>query len=215
MSNTIIGTSQAAIQGYENQAQDIFTRVRQRMQQLVAAAFHLTYQGPDAETVFNPGLIRLAQDSVAQIDGAMSAFAAAVSTVTSNISRSLGAGDITFTYRPPALELPPAPGVNSDDYRIDVAGFDTFLSGELPEAQQAISRYFADNQEAFNAIPRATVDQAGWSGDARDHAQNVVVPAQTENLTALLNQVVSQIRDFMTNAREGTLSADAAGVGGA
>jgi hypothetical protein len=215
MSDNIIGTSQAAISGYETQAQDIFTRVRQRMQQLVTAAFQLTYEGPDAETLFNPGLIRLAQDSVAQIDGAMSSFAAAVSTVTSNISRSLGAGDITFAYRPPALELPTAPGVNGDDFRIDVAGFDHFLSGELTDAQQAISRLFADNQEAFNRIPRATADSAGWSGEARDYAQNVVVPSQTENLTAMLNQVVTQIRDFMTSAKEGTLSADAAGVGGA
>lgn len=215
MSDNIIGTSQAAIQGYEQQALAIFTRVRQRMQHLVTAAFNLTYAGPDAETVFNPGLIRLAQDSVAQIDGAMSSFAVAVSTVTSNIAHSLGAGDITFTYRPPALDLPPAPGVNADDYRIDVAGFDHFLSGELTEAQQAISRSFADNQEAFNGIPRATATSPGWSGEARDYAQNVVVPNQTENLTALLNQVVTQIRDFMTSAKEGTLSADAAGVGGA
>lgn len=214
MSDNIIGTSQAAISGYEEQALAIFARVNQRMQQLVTAAFNLTYEGPDAETVFNPGLIRLAQDSVAGIDGAMTSFANAVATVTSNISRSLGAGDIVFTYRPPALDLPPAPGVAADDFRIDVGGFEAFLNGELTDAQQSISRLFAENAEAFNRIPRATADSPGWSGEARDYAQNTVVPNQTENLTAMLNQVVSQIREFMTGAKDGTLSADAAGVGG-
>jgi hypothetical protein len=215
MSENIIGTSQAAITGYEEQALAIFAQVNQRMQQLVTRAFALTYEGPDAETVFNPGLIRLATDSVAQIDAAMTAFATAVSTVTSNISRSLGAGDIVFAYRPPSLELPPAPGVAADDYRIDVGGFDAFIGGDLPDAQQAVSRLFGENQDAFNSIPRATAESPGWSGEAREYAQNTVVPNQTENLTAMLNQVTSQISEFMTSAKDGTLSADAAGVGGA
>jgi hypothetical protein len=144
----------------------------------------------------------------------MQHFAEAVSTVTSNISRSLGAGDIVFVYRPPALELPPAPGVAADDYRIDIAGFETFLGTDLPDTQSAIASLFADNQAAFDAIPRATADSPGWSGDARDYAQNVVVPAQTENLNALLNQVVAEITEFMTSAKDGTLRADQAGVAG-
>jgi hypothetical protein len=215
MSENIIGTSQAAIDGYEEKALTIFAQVNRRMQQLVTQAFALTYAGPDAETVFNPGLVRLATESVGQIDSAMTGFAAAVSTVTSNISRSLGAGDIVFVYRPPALDLPPAPGVAADDYRIDVAGFEAFISGELNDAHQTIARHFAENQEAFNSIPRATADQPGWSGEARDYAQNTVVPTQTEHLTTLLSQVVTQISEFMTSAKDGTLSADQAGVGGA
>jgi hypothetical protein len=215
MSEHIIGTSQAAIDGYEEQALAIFAQVNQRMQQLVTRAFALTYEGPDAETVFNPGLIRVATESVGQIDAAMTAFANAVSTVTSNISRSLGAGEIVFAYRAPSLELPPPPGVAADDYRIDIGGFESFINGELAEARQAVARFFAENQEAFNAIPRATADSPGWSGEARDYAQNTVVPAQTDNLTMMLNQVMQQITEFMTSAKDGTLSADRAGVGGA
>ncbi len=214
MSEHIIGTSQAAIDGYEQRALEIFGRVNERMRQLVIQAFGLTYAGPDADTVFNPGLIRVATESVGQIDQAMTAFANAVATVTSNISRSLGAGDIVFAYRPPVLELPPPPGVQADDYRIDVGGFEAFISGELVEARTAVGRLIAENQDAFNAIPRATVDAPGWSGDARDYAQNMVVPAQTEQLTAMVDQVMQQITDFMTSAKDGTLSADQAGVGG-
>jgi hypothetical protein len=210
----IIGTSQAAIDTYEAQALAIFGQVSQRMQLLVTSAFALTYEGPDAETTFNPGLLRLATESVTMINDAMRAFAEAVSAVTTNISRSLGAGDIVFVYDPPLLELPPAPGVAADDSRIDVAGFETFLGTDLVDAQTVIAGCFADNQEAFNAIPRATADSAGWSGEARDHAQNVVVPTQTENLNAILNQVVSQVSDFMTSARDGTLQADRAGISG-
>jgi hypothetical protein len=214
MSERIIGASQAAIDGYEERALAIFGRVNQRMQQLVASAFALTYEGPDAETAFNPGLVRLASDSVSQIDAAMTGFANAISRVTSNIARSLGAGEIVFAYRPPALELPAAPGVAADDYRIDVGGFDRFIAGELADARQAISGLFAQNQDAFSAIPRATAHSPGWSGEARDHAQNSVVPTQTESLTSMLNHVVQQITEFMTSAKEGTLSADRAGVGG-
>ncbi len=213
MSSTIIGTSQAAIDSYEAEALAIFTRVSERMQELVVRAFGLTYEGPDAETVFNPGLSRLAVESVAAINEAMSAFAAAVTAVTSNISRSLGAGDVTFVYRPPVLDLPPPPGVAADDYRIDVAAFDTFIGTDLPDAQAAISALFADNQTAFAAIPRATVDTPGWSGEARDHAEHVVVPAQTERMNALLAQVIAQVSEFMTSARNGTLAADQSGVG--
>ena len=210
----IIGTSQAAIDGYEEQALAIFARVRERMQQLVARAFSLTYEGPNAETVFNPGLVRLATDSVGQMDAAMSAFATAVSQVTSNISRSLGAGDIQFVYSPGGLELPAPPGVAADDYRIDVTGFDTFLSADLTEARTAMGQMFADNQAAFDGIPRATAESPGWSGQARDYAQNTVVPNQTENLNSIMNQVVHQITEFMTDAKNGTLAADQAGVGG-
>ena len=214
MSGNIIGTSQAAIDGYEAEAIAIFTRVNERMQQLVTRAFSLTYEGPDAETVFNPGLARLATESVAKIDEAMSAFAAAVTAVTSNISHSLGAGDVRFVYTPPPLDLPPPPGIAADDFRIDTAAFDAFIGTDLVDAQAAIGALFADNQSAFNAIPRATADSPGWSGQSRDHAQNSVVPAQTENLTRLLNQVLQQVTDFMTNAKNGTLAADQAGVGG-
>lgn len=215
MTQHIIGTSQAAIDGYEAQALAIFGRVSNRMQELVTRAFALTYHGPDAETVFNPGLIRLATESVGAIDAAMTAFARAVATATSNISRSLGAGEIVFEYRPSVLTLPPAPGMAADDYRIDVAGFDAFISGELNDARQAIAGCFAENREAFNAIPRATVDSPGWSGESRDHAQNVVVPAQTEELTRALHLVIQEIAEFMTSARDGSLSADQAGAGAA
>lgn len=210
----IIGTSQAAIDTYEAEAITIFTRVSERMQQLVTRAFALTYEGPDAETVFNPGLIRLATESMTSLNEAMAAFAAAVSAVTSNISRSLGAGEVEFVYRPPMLELPPPPGITADDYRIDVAGFDTFLSTDLPDAQTAIAALFADNQAAFAAIPRATVESPGWSGEARDHAEQRVVPAQTEQMNDLLTKVVAQITEFMTDARNGSLAADRSGVGG-
>lgn len=42
----------------------------------------------------------------------------------------------------------------------------------------------------------------------------MVVPSQTEQLTAMVDQVMQQITDFMTSAKDGTLSADQAGVGG-
>lgn len=213
MSENIIGASQAAIDSYETEAIAIFTRINQRMQQLVARAFGLTYEGPDAETVFNPGLSRLATESMTSMNEAMRGFATAVSTVTSNISRSLGAGEVHFVFTPPALELPPPPGVAADDFRIDTAAFDAFLGTELPEAQAAIVGLLADNQQAFNAIPRATADAPGWSGESRDYAQNTVVPAQTEQLTSILQQVVQQVTDFMTSAKNGTLAADRAGVG--
>ena len=214
MSEYIIGTSQAAIDGYEREALAIFTRVNERLQQLVTRAFSLTYEGPDAEGVFNPGLTRLATETVAAIDTAMSGFAAAVTAVTSNIARSLGAGEVRFVYTPPPLELPPPPGIASDDYRIDIAAFDTFIGADLPDTQAAIANLFAENQAAFNAIPRATASAPGWSGEARDHAQNVVVPAQTERLTAVLTQVMAQIGEFLSSAKNGTLSADSAGIGG-
>ena len=214
MSEHIIGTSQSAIDGYEAEALAIFARVNERLQQLVVRAFSLTYEGPDAEAVFNPGLTRLAVETVAAIDEAMSGFAAAVTAVTSNIARSLGAGEVHFVYTAPPLELPPPPGVASDDYRIDIGAFETFIGTDLPDAQSGIASLFADNQTAFNAIPRATATSPGWSGQARDHAQNVVVPNQTDRLTGALTQVVAQITDFMTSAKNGTLAADSAGVGG-
>ena len=213
MSENIIGSSQAAIDGYEAEAIAIFTRVNERMQQVVTRAFSLTYEGPDADTVFNPGLARLATESVTTINDAMSSFAAAVSAVTSNISRSLGAGDVQFVYKPPPLDLPPPPGVASDDYRIDTAAFDTFIDTDLIDAQSAIGQLFAENQAAFNAIPRATASSPGWSGQSRDYAQNTVVPNQTENLTNLLQNVFAQVTEFMTNAKNGTLAADQAGMG--
>jgi len=215
MSEHIIGTSQAAIDGYETEALTIFARVNERLQQLVARAFSLTYEGPDAESVFNPGLTRLAVETVSTIDEAMSEFAAAVTAVTSNIARSLGAGEVHFVYTPRPLELPPPPGVASDDYRIDIGAFETFIGTDLPDAQAAIASLFAENQAAFNAIPRATATSPGWSGQARDHAQNVVVPVQTERLTAVLTQVIAQITDFMVSAKNGTMAADTAGAGGA
>lgn len=214
MSEQIIGTSQAALDGYETEAMAIFARVNERLQQLVTRAFGLTYEGPDAETTFNPGLTRLAIETVAAIDEAMSGFAAAVTAVTSNIAHSLGAGEVHFIYTPPPLELPPPPGVASDDYRIDIGAFETFIGADLPDAQAAITSLFVDNQAAFNTIPRATTTSPGWSGQARDHAQNVVVPAQTEQLTAVLTQVIAQIGDFMTSAKNGTLVADTAGLAG-
>lgn len=213
MSDQIIGTSQAAIDGYEQQALRIFARVHDHVQQMVVRAFSLTYEGPEAESVFNPGLVRLAAESVGQIDSAMVAFAQAVSAVTSNISRSLGAGDILFTYNPPPLDLPAPPGVAADDYRLDVAGFETFIGADLGELESTVSALFAENQAAFEAIARATVQSPGWSGAARDFAQNVVVPTQTENLNGVLRQVVQQIGTFMTSAKNGTLSADQSGVG--
>lgn len=213
MSEHIIGTSQAAIDGYESEALAIFARVNERLQQLVARAFSLIYEGPDADAVFNPGLVRLAVETVAAIDEAMRGFAAAVSVVTSNIAHSLGAGDVQFVYTPPPLELPPPPGVASDDFRIDIGAFDTFLGTDLPDAQAAIVALFAENQAAFNAIPRATASSPGWSGQARDHAERVVVPLQTERLTGVLDHVVAQITEFLTSAKNGTLAADSAGVG--
>lgn len=213
MSEHIIGTSQAAIDTYEIEAIAIFTRVNERLQQLVTRAFGLTYEGPDAETVFNPGLSRLAVDSVTSMNEGMQSFATAVSTVTSNISRSLGAGDVHFVFNPPPLELPAPPGVAADDFRIDTAAFDTFLGTDLPETQAAIGGLFVDNQQAFANIPRATADAPGWSGQSREFAQNTVVPAQTEQLNSILQHVVQQIGDFMTSAKNGTLAADQAGVG--
>lgn len=215
MSENIIGTSQAAIDGYEQQALLIFAKVNEAMQQMVGRAFALTYEGPDAETVFNPGMVKLATESIGQIDAAMSAFAAAVSAVTSNISRSLGAGDIVFVYKPPPLDLPPPPGVAADDYRIDTAAFENFMGADLVDTQGVVGGLFADNQAAFNGIPRATAATPGWSGESRDYAQNTVVPSQTENLNNILRQVVEQITQFMTSAKNGTLAADQAGVGGA
>jgi hypothetical protein len=210
--SSIIGTSQAAIDGYESEALAIFGRVNEQMQQLVSRAFSLTYEGPDAETTFNPGLVSLATESVGLIDDAMIAFAQAVSLITSNISRSLGAGDIELVYTPPVLELPPPPGVATDDYRIDIAAFEAFLTTDLADTETTISSLFTENQMAFESIPRATATTAGWSGEARDHAQSVVVPAQTERLNEILHQVVRQVTEFMTSARDGTLAADRAGA---
>lgn len=210
----IIGTSTQVITAYLGEAEVIFNRIRDRMQQVVTRAFSLTYEGPNAELEFNPGLIRMATTSIGEMDQAMAGFARAVSQVTSNISQALGAAPVTLTYSPKALELPPPPGVTSDDYKIDVAGFETFLSADLPEARAAIGALISENEAAFNAIPRASAAQRGWSGQARDHAQNVVVPTQTVNLETIMNQVVEQISVFMTNAKDGAVRADQAGIGG-
>jgi hypothetical protein len=210
---TVIGASQAVISDYAGEARRIFNQVREQMHGLVTQAYGLTYEGPDAETVFNPGLATLAVQSIEAMDEAMSSFATAVSQITSNIAHSLGAGDIQLVYQPDALILPAPPGVESDDYRIDVAGFDRFITTDLPDAQDRIGRLFADNQAAFNAIPRATVATRGWSGESRNHAENHVVPAQTENLNTILSQVAAQILEFMEGAKLGTLAADQAGAG--
>ncbi len=215
MSGTeVIGTSQAVIDNYERDAIGIFAGIRANMALLVEQAFTLTYEGPDALEVFNPGLVNLATDAVGQMEEGMSEFAAAVGHVTSNISRSLGAGEIVFAYEARGVELPPAPGIANDDFRIDIEGFERFIAHILPDAQAEIRRAIVDNQEAFNRIPMATLDAPGWSGQARDHAQNVVVPRQTENLMSLWDQVVSQITEFMVSAKNGTLQADAAGAAG-
>ncbi|MFV0258868.1 MAG: hypothetical protein ACK5PP_10525 [Acidimicrobiales bacterium] len=212
MSDAIIGTSQAAIDTYEAEALSIFGRINERMQLLVTQAFALVYEGPDAETVFNPGLVTMAVESVGSIDQAMTAFAGVVSAAMSNVSRSLGAGDIEFVYTPPPLELPPPPGVAADDYRIDVAGFNRFLDVDLVDAQTGIATLLADNQAAFAAIPYATASTPGWSGASRDHIQNVVVPTQTERLQHIVDLALARVREFLTQARDGSLNADAAGA---
>jgi len=209
----VIGASQQAIDQYELQALAIFDQVRIAMHDLVAVAFSLTYEGPNAETEFNPGLTALAHQSVELIDTAMASFATAVTQVTSNISRSLGAGDITFVYAPGPLELPPPPGVTTDDFRIDVTGFGTYVSETLPSFQARVSQLFEENQAEFGRIPAATTGTAGWSGESRDYAQFTVVPTQTEDMKQTMMQVVGQIADFMTAAKDGTLSADQAGLG--
>ncbi|MCP3988047.1 MAG: hypothetical protein GY724_03160 [Actinomycetia bacterium] len=215
MSGTeVIGTSQAVIDDYERDAIRIFAGMRANMALLVEQAFALTYEGPDALEVFNPGLINLATSAVGQMEGGMSQFASAVGQVTSNISRSLGAGEIVFAYEAKGLELPPAPGIANDDFRIDVEGFERFITQILPDAQTEIRRAITDNQEAFNRIPMATLDSPGWSGQSRDHAQNVVVPRQTENLMSLWDRVGTQITEFMVSAKNGTLEADGAGAVG-
>ena len=105
----IIGTSTQVITDYLGQAEAIFDRIRDRMQQLVTRAFSLTYEGPDAELEFNPGLVKLATTSVGEMDSAMTQFAHAVSQVTSNISQSLGASPVTLTYSPQATGAATAP----------------------------------------------------------------------------------------------------------
>lgn len=141
-------------------------------------------------------------------------FALALSQVTSNISRSLGAGEIEFIYQPKELALPAPPGVESDDYRIDVAGFRNYVDEILPIAQTRIRGFIIGNQENFNLIPRATITTPGWSGQAREYAQDVVVPRQTEHLMGLWDNVAADISLFMTKAKDGTLSVDAAGATG-
>jgi hypothetical protein len=210
----IIGASQAVIDDYECRANEIFAGIRSKIQILVEQAFALTYEGPDAVEVFNPGLQQLATSAVRQMEEGMRDFALAVGQVTSNISRSLGAGEIEFNYQLTELVLPAPSGVVADDYRIDVAGFENYVSEILPDAQIEIRRAIGENQEAFNAIPRATADSPGWSGQARDYAQDVVVPRQTENLMTLWDDVVTEISTFMTSAKDGTLKADAAGAAG-
>ena len=69
-----------------------------------------------------------------------------------------GAGDVAFVYVLPPFDLPPPPGVAADDYRIDVAAFDTFIGSDLPDTQASIAGLFAENQAAFEAIPRATIE---------------------------------------------------------
>lgn len=209
----IIGTSSQVIDEYVRSAEQIFNRVRERMQLMVTRAFTLTYEGPDAELHFNPGLIRMATTSVGQMDDAMAGFATALSQVTSNISRSLGGEGITLAYAPRPLELPPPPGVAADDYRIDVAAFDQFIAAELPDVRSAVGALIDQNQQAFVAIPRATAEQRGWSGQSREHAQNVIVPNQSEQLRQILMQVTEQVSDFMTSARNAVVGADQAGVG--
>ncbi|MEM9134761.1 MAG: hypothetical protein AAF962_26995 [Actinomycetota bacterium] len=209
----IIGTSSQAIDDYVRAAEQIFHRVRQRLQTTVVQAFALTYEGPDAETEFNPGLIRVATSVVAQMDEAMGDFATALSVITSNISRSLGGSEITVTYAPQPVELPPPPGVAADDYRIDVAGFEHFVSAELPDLRSAVGALIDENQQTFGAIPRATAEQRGWSGSAREHAQHVIVPNLSDQMRATLSQVTEEIASFMTTARDAARSADAAGIG--
>ncbi len=208
----IIGTSSQAVEAYMQSASDIFNRIRDRMQVMVGRAFALTYEGPDAELEFNPGLIRLATTTVGQMDDAMVDFAIAVSQVTSNIAQALGGQPVTLTYHPRPLELPPPPGVQADDYRIDVTAFDTFISGELPELRSAVGVLIDENERAFAAIPRATAEQRGWSGQARDHAEHVVVPQQSEALRTMLATVVDQLSGFMTTARDAAVGADQAGL---
>ena len=209
----IIGTSKRVVDDYLLTAEGVFNRIRERMQLSVSRAFALTYEGPDAEIHFNPGLIRLATSAVGQMDEAMVGFATALGQITANLSRALGGEAAVVPYQPRPLELPPAPGVAADDYRIDITAFDAFITGELPELRTSIEALVAQNQDAFNAIPHATVDSPGWSGRARDHAQNVVVPAQSENLRAVTTQVVEQLSTFMTDARNAAVNADQAGVG--
>ncbi|MEM8922415.1 MAG: hypothetical protein AAGD35_02860 [Actinomycetota bacterium] len=208
----IIGTSKRVVDDYLVSAEEIFHRIRGRMQEMVVRAFALTYEGPDAEVHFNPGLVALTTDAVGRMDEAMVSFATALGQVTANISRALGGETAPLVYQPRALELPPPPGVAADDYRIDVAAFDAFITGELADLRTALGALIDENQQAFNAIPPATVDAPGWSGRARDHAQQVVVPAQSEQLRTLSAQIVEQLTAFMAGARDAAVNADQAGV---
>lgn len=209
----VIGTSPVAIAAYIEEAHGHFGLVRAQMENLVTQAFALTYEGPDAELVFNPGLLNLATQSITQVDQGMVEFALAISQVTSNISQSLGAEPVTFAYIPEDLVLPAPSGTQGSDYRIDVAGFETYLSSVLPEAERAMNASVVENQTAFYGIPQARDGVPGWSGASRDYAQNVVVPAQTENLQGIIGQVASQVATFMGDARTRAVGADQAGVG--
>jgi len=214
MSETIIGTSSEAVESYAQDAQRLFAQVNDHMRELVVRGFHLTYEGPDAYTSFNPGLTAVATAAITGMNESMQDFARALSTVTSNISRSLGGAGITVTVAPPVADLPPAPGTLDDDYRIDVAGFDAFISADIPQTKERVRSLLQANQDRFNAIPRATASQRGWSGSARDHAQNVVVPAQTEQMHVSLETALGKVTTFMEDAKSRAITADASGVAG-
>ncbi len=205
----IIGTSHQVISEYNADAKVIFDTLNEELVALIQQSFQVTYEGPDAEK-FNAELLTLVSRAASEINNEVARFVSALNQVTTNISRSLGAGESSIVYSPPAMDLPAPPAVAADDYKIDIARFEQMVAQVIPQHKEAMVMLLHKNVERFNQIPQATVQTRGWSGESRNYAQNSVVPSQTENLLSVVHHVTNEMIAFMETTKSNVSLADAA-----
>ena len=212
MTDVIIGTSQAAIDGYEREALAIFTRIHGACRRSWPVPSGSPTRGRRRDGV-QPGASWPSRPPRSpSIDEAMQAFATAVTAVTSNIARSLGAGDVQLVYVPPALELRRRP----------VSRLTTTASTppHSTRSRYRPARRESRHRSAARREPdRLRSDPAGdgidpWlvgAGEGPRPADRRARPDRT--LAAVVDQVVARIAEFLEGAKQAAVEADATGLG--
>jgi len=219
MSSDVVGVNPQVINNYIENLQTNFQAVHNNLTELVHAGFALEYEGPDAADHFNPGLRRVMENLLAGTHETMEAYATAVGTVTSNIASALGQSGVqTVRYVPPPIELPAAPGLVANDFRIDLRAFQQYVNEILPQSKRTVSQLVEQNRSLISGISRSGAGM-GWAGQSRDLVESQIVPRQVENMSHAISTGMTNIEQFIDQAITRASAADgrdggAASLGG-
>lgn len=204
----IIGTSHQVINSYQHDARENFIKLAKLLESTTIQLYNITYEGPDADE-FNLAILNLINQLHQLISEQVIKFMEILKQVTENISRSLGAPGFELPATLIALDTPPLPGIVADDFKVDISQFDQLLNSNLPHTQIEAKSIISLNETRFHEIPYATTDSKGWSGQSRDYAQAVILPAQTEQFHYAIDRVFGEIINFLESTKSRIMSADA------